>query len=517
MKRIAIIIFTVFLLSSCGGRHKVTDTKGPARKIATNIPETPFILEGDYTPEIGVTYKVIIGEDTCFVVVDSLTDDMMYGHYYKINGLSCAERHTFSRDIHWKEQRQNATVYLYQEPEYTPEKDPRFRKETYNINMLRDVQYGQANGYWISKPGTDDDSYAEIVSSGLRNSIFRVPQSLTMDIYLPDNSDTLRPFLMLLHGGGFYVGDKQDSAIVGWCRHFAAMGYVTASANYRMGFLPAKKEITRTGYMALQDAHAAMRFLVEHAKQYNIDTNLIFVGGASAGSITALNLAFMREKDRPRAVYERRRRDLGPIDGSGNNIRVHFHIKAVANMWGALTNLNMLKNSQTDIISFHGDADQVVPYDNGFPFNDISEKLGEKMFDRMYGSVQIDKRIRELGRRSWFYSFPGEGHSLHHHADGSWNQKNFEFIRDKMTEFFFEEIVGHKASIEEDRNDQRHFLITTPNIGKVSWKVDGGYIIKLENNEIWVVWRDDSPSHKLRVTGKYKNGIPFEEVLTIDV
>ena len=84
--------------------------------------------------------------------------------------------------------------------------------------------------------------------------------------------------------------------------------------------------------MALQDAHAAMRFMVDHAKYYNIDTSNIFVGGASAGSITALNLAFMTDNDRPQAVKGNRFRDMGTIASSGNSSHATFRIKALANM-----------------------------------------------------------------------------------------------------------------------------------------------------------------------------------------
>lgn len=48
--------------------------------------------------------------------------------------------------------------------------------------------------------------------------------------------DTLtnRPFILLIHGGGFVGGDKSS-----WedeCKEFAKRGYVTASINYRLGF-----------------------------------------------------------------------------------------------------------------------------------------------------------------------------------------------------------------------------------------------------------------------------------------
>lgn len=503
------VLFAVLLTTSC--KRPVTDVSGPAHKTATQVPELPFILEGDYTPDTGVMYKVLIDGDTCFVVVNEIADSMMHGYYYQTLPTSeIVVRKEFHANQHWKERRSDAAVYIYQAPAHKAITDDRYRKEIYPVVKKSDIEYGQALGYWTSKTGTDTISYFQILTSGLSNTIVKTTQSLTMDVYLPENSDTSRPMVLLLHGGAFYVGDKGDSAIAGWCHHLAAMGYVAVSANYRLGFLPTKAEITRAGYAALQDAHAAMRYLVEHRAEYQIDTNQLFVGGASAGSITALNLAFMRDKDRPSAVTARRWRDMGTIASSGNSSHAHFHIKAVINMWGAVNNLNMLKNSNADVVSFHGDHDQVVPYDNGFPFNDLAIKVGKKLFDRMYGSVQIDKRIRELGRRSKFFTFPGEGHSLHHYSDGKWNQHNFEIIRDRMSEFLYEEVVGPPAQILEDSTNSRHYYIAHDRVGSVYWQVEGGLIMRLKDNEIWVVWQEDQPIHQLRATGRYRNGFGFE-------
>ncbi len=506
-----ITLFLSLLLTGCRHRgEKIErDVSGNAAHVPTDIPELPFMLEGDYTPDTGVNYKVIINDDTCFVVVTSLTDDKMTGYYYPVAaGSDCVERHTFERDRHWKAVRDDAQVYEYREPPFNNLDDGRYRQARYTVSKQSDIVYGYADGYWVSMPDTGFNSYGEMISEGLKHSFSKKTQCLTMDIYSPNDDAPSHPLLMLLHGGGFYVGDKSDTAISLWCQHFASMGYVTVSANYRMGFLPTKKEITRTGFAAIQDAHAAMRYLVSNANKYQIDTSLLFIGGCSAGSITSLNLAFMSNQDRPTAVIGKRR-NAGEIESSGNNLDATFHIKAIANMWGALTNLNMMKNSRTDIISFHGDADQVVPYDNGYPFSDISKRLGKRMFDRMYGSLQIDRRANELGLRSQLHSFPGEGHSLYNHADGSWNEHNFAFIRDKMVQFFFTEIVGKNATIGSDRYDNRHFYIDADQVESVQWQIEGGYILRIDSDEIWVVWCNDAPRRTLRATGRYSNGIGF--------
>jgi len=514
-KNITYLFLICVAIAVAGCRHSVTNTDGPAKMTPTDNPETPFMLEGDYTPDTGVMYKVIIGCDTCFVVVDSISDGHIHGYYYRLeSGSDCVERKEFTQDSHWKKKRKDAIVYIYEEPEYHAVNDSLYRLPQYKSAVIQNIEYGQALGFWCSKPNTDDDSYMKILSEGILKGIFRTTQSLKMDIYHPEIEDIDEhrlPLLMLMHGGAFYVGDKGDSLISGLCRHFASLGYIAVSINYRLGFTPSKNEISRSGYMALQDAHAAMRYLVEHADNFGIDTTRIFVGGASAGSITALNLAFMRNKDRPKAAFNNRLRDLGPIEASGNSCHATFHIQAVINMWGALTNLNMLKNGKTNIISFHGDADQVVPYDNGYPFSDISAKLGQKLFDRMYGSLQIDRRAKELGLCSELHTFEGQGHSLHHYSDGSWNQQNFESIRDKATAFLYREIAGKQPVIEDDRNDPRHFIIADDEVSEVSWKVEGGFIVSLPSNgnEIWVVWDDNAPKHTLYASGLNGRALGF--------
>lgn len=503
-----------------GCHNRGTDTKGPARQTPTDIPELPFVLEGDYSPDTNVMYKVLIGGDTCFVMVDSIDDETMYGHYYQVvPGSDSVHCELFDYDRHWRDRRKDATVYIYQEPEYQPEDDALYRRPKYKVRVLNDIEYGQALGYWCSNEVASSDSYFKIVTDKLASSIIRTTQSLTMDVYYPIIDDSVQrehPLLLLLHGGGFYVGDKQDSCIRALCRYFAQTGYITVSANYRMGFLPSKKEIERAGYMALQDAHACMRYLVDHAKEYGIDTSQLFVGGASAGAITALNLAFMRDSDRPRSAGGSNSRNLGTIAGSGNNSKASFRIRGVANMWGAVSNIKILENSNTAIISFHGDADQVVPYDNGYPFSDISTQLGRRMFERMYGSKQIKQRADELGYHSKLYTYNGEGHSLHHNADGSWNQQNWRSIRDRMCSFFYDELAGPQPTIIADSIDRRHFSIDLTTAKDVRWQVTGGFIMKISGNDIWVVWRDEEPQHMIKATGKNERDFGFNSKLTVE-
>lgn len=526
MKRQYTIIICFVLAALLGGCRQKQPSgeekpsglpKASAVKHATEMQELPYVLVGEFEPDSGVWYKVLTDVTTYFVTVDHFTADSIHGTYYELEeGSNCAEPHEFGDIAVWQDMMRHATVYEYRQPDYRDMRNKRYQKRQYKVAKNEDIEYAVASGYWSSKQGTEDMSYFEIVGEGLKNSIVRSPLSLTMDIYVPqDDYTTLRPLLMLMHGGGFYVGDKSDDAVSLLCEHFAERGYVTASINYRLGFKPLKASVNRAGYRALQDAHAAMRYLMEYAADYRIDTTMMFVGGTSAGSITALNLAFMTDKDRPKDAIHKRH-NLGAIASSGNDYHHEVRIKALANMWGAVNSLALLKNRRVDIISFHGDADQVVPYDSGYPFSDVSAKLGERVFDRMYGSVQIDKRAKELGMTSELHLFEGEGHSLHHHADGSFNQENFDFIETKMASFFYKEIAGTAPAIKESRYNPQLYYIDNEHVSDITWNIEGGFILGLSNKSIEIVWLSDAPEHSLRASGHYgDNGLGFEAVYTI--
>ena len=233
-------------------------------------------------------------------------------------------------------------------------KQNRYKEECFEIETIRDVKYGTAKGYWVSRPETSND-YGKIITSGIAKTISKKDFDLYMDIYLPkDDTMKQRPMVMFIHGGGFFIGDKRDNPIVLWCQHYAKMGYVAVSINYRMGFKPSKTSIERCGYSAAQDAHAAMRFLIHNKEKYRINPNYLFVAGSSAGGITTLNLAFMRNANRPESAEGGLfNEDLGNIESSGNSLKETFKIRCIANMWGSVHDINMINNAKISIISFH--------------------------------------------------------------------------------------------------------------------------------------------------------------------
>ena len=406
------------------------------------------------------------------------------------------------------------SLYPYQKDDCQSFNLNRYRKSMFDVERIPNVRYAHVEGFWSSIPD-DTIDIGSVVKTGLFNSLKKRDLELDMDIYIPKN-DTLskRPLLMLIHGGAFFIGDKATVPYQRWCRHFASLGYVCVSINYRMGFRINSKAIERTAYQATQDAHAAMRYLVSKKDIYRIDTDYLFVGGASAGSITAMNLTYMRNKNRPESSFSSLfMDDLGPLETSGNKLYNKFKIKAVANMWGTMYDLDILRNSNASIISFHGDEDVILPYGFGYPFRAIGE-FKKVFFDEMYGSSYIHERAQELGIRSELHTFHGQGHSLHLDENRNLNE-NFYTIQNEITDFFYEELISHPALIVQDKKDVQLFTVDTTNVVEMNWEIIGGISIEESNGKIRASWFDDELKHEIRVSGYYKNGAGFEDVLVL--
>ena len=484
-----------------------------------------------FSLEEGSYYRLVYNNDTCFVRIESLAGSHITGTFFPLEeGSDCVSPHTFTLNTRWfsciltidGEQKlsfvlsgrelennmdgrhhqvteKNGQEFLfavtpYSPPVFTAVTDRRFSEEVFRVETVRDVEYGENRGYWTSLLVGEDESYGKIVREGLKKSIKRRQLPLTLDLYVPlgenhDPKDTLRvkdygrPVVIFLHGGAMYVGDKAEPHIAGWCRHFASLGYVAVSVNYRMGFLPMRKEIQRTGLEAMEDVQEACRYIKRHAAEYDVDTNLFFVAGTSAGSILALQAAFQPQSD------------------------VRF--VAAANMWGAVTDLSCLENSRTDIVSFHGDADPLVPYEQGYPFSDINGKVGKTLFGKMYGSLAIHQYARKIGRRSKFYSFPGAGHALHLNPDRSINQANYRFIQDSIAAFFYDELVPLPVKVEQSREDARHFFVDNPTVRQVMWQAKGAFVLRQTDTDVWLVWPETTVQRIVEASGHYANGIGF--------
>ena len=399
----------------------------------------------------------------------------------------------------------------YKAPAFRETKSTRYQKPQFSYSMVSDVQYGKAKGFWTSYPMENDINFTKVFLKLLPKTVASKPQNLTLDLYIPENdSVTKHPLFVLLHGGAYFVGDKGTKNMRGWCEHFAQSGYVVASVNYRMGFAISKSSIQQCGYQAIQDAHAALRYLVAHAEEYHIDPDFVFVAGTSAGSITALATAFMNDKNCPQFVIKNKlRKKCGTLHTSGNEYRDNVKIRAVANMWGAVYDLHELDGHPVPMVSFHGTEDHIVPYDHGIPFSEIKSKIGEKLFDEMYGSKAIHDYLDSLHVRNKLYPLEGCGHAPHQEKDGRLNE-HYQFIQGKMQEFFYPELKS-KCQLKHDDHDPQLYCLEEEGYTQLSWQAEGGIILSTSDGGVRVVWLEDAPKHLLRASGFNAIGVPYKQ------
>lgn len=115
-----------------------------------------------------------------------------------------------------------------------------------------------------------------------------------MDLYLPEGAKAGKkyPAVLIIHGGGWFAGDKAARRERNIGMNLARAGYVCASINYR---LAAKQETNFARRLAtvwpghLHDCKTAVRFLRKHAERFHIAPERIgAIGGSAGGHLTAM-------------------------------------------------------------------------------------------------------------------------------------------------------------------------------------------------------------------------------------
>lgn len=221
---------------------------------------------------------------------------------------------------------------------------------------------------------------SNIVYAVSKNYFSGVTQNLQMDVYYPSSSvDTMqnRPFILLIHGGAFLAGNRNDMAYE--CMEYARRGFVAATMSYRLGwncaatdligvcvFCQAQNYNLQTAtYVAAQDARAALRYVNANCSTWNADPNWLFIGGESAGAITAYHATFWNQSE-ANSFCSWAVPAVGTLDTAGNALPSTWTVRGLIDNCGAISNDSaLMNNGNIPVISFHDQLDCVVPYGNG--------------------------------------------------------------------------------------------------------------------------------------------------------
>ena len=235
-------------------------------------------------------------------------------------------------------------------------------------------------------------------------------QTLRMDIYsLANDTVSMRPAIVLAFGGGFVSGSRDQLDL--FCRIYAQKGYIAVTIDYRIWNTavlgtPDSLDILATAMMAVSDMKAAVRHLKVDAAMdnaYRVNPDQIWVGGVSAGAITALHTGYLTADDTLPVFFEEILSMQGGLTGNTGdslNMSINASVAGVINMSGAIYDTTWINAGDIPLVSYHGDADEIVPFESGLAAGT----------NALLGSGLIHQRMEHIGNLHYLRVVPGGGH-----------------------------------------------------------------------------------------------------------
>jgi len=217
---------------------------------------------------------------------------------------------------------------------------------------------------------------------------------LKLDLYLPKNLTKPNPTLVLFHGGGWVDGAKERNIF--YLLPYLSMGWTVVNVEYRL----ARNSLAPA---AVEDCRCSLRWLVYHAKDYNIDTSKIVLTGTSAGGHLSLIAGMLPAG----SVFDRQCPTIG--GGKWNSpTEPEIKIAAIVNWFGIadvaeivdgpnakhyamewlgsrsdrldlarqLSPVNYVRAGVPPIITIQGDHDDIAPYDATVRMHAALDKAG---------------------------------------------------------------------------------------------------------------------------------------------
>lgn len=209
---------------------------------------------------------------------------------------------------------------------------------------------------------------------------------LTADIYQPQ-TNMRTPVVLLLHGGGWVTGSKEDMQWFGY--HMAENGMTAISIDYRL------VNKNTTPLQQYDDVKKALSLTEENANVLNIDKNRIGVLGGSAGGHLAAMLSTEKNTAIKAAVIL-----WGPTDLE-SKYKLTYRASSMLARYvpnkeqSTLDYFSPIRRINTQIakswLIIHGQLDEIVPVEESRAF---------------YAS------LRTKGIDSYYIELPGQKHSL---------------------------------------------------------------------------------------------------------
>ncbi len=230
---------------------------------------------------------------------------------------------------------------------------------------------------------------------------------LKLDVMRPFDAKTPTPVVLVIHGGGWVAGTKEDRVLEGL--PYMQMGFAVVNVEYRLG------EVSLAP-AAVEDCLCALHWVAQNAAKYNFDLTKIVTSGGSAGGHLALTTGMIPSSaglDNECAAEHNSwgTPNLTPLPKVAAIVN-WFGITDVADMlhgedarsyvidWlGSQPNrdeiarrvspINYVRPGLPPIITIHGDHDPLVPYSQ---------------------AVHLHQALDKAGVRNQLLTMPGAGH-----------------------------------------------------------------------------------------------------------
>jgi acetyl esterase/lipase len=204
-----------------------------------------------------------------------------------------------------------------------------------------------------------------------------------LDVYQPAG-DNPHPTLIYIHGGGWVEGVKEEDVIE--TVPFLQKGWAVVNVEYRL----ARVSLAPA---AVEDCRCALRWVIEHAKEYKFDPNRLVVMGHSAGghlSLTTGMLPASAGLDRE-CPGDKELKVAAIVDWFGitdvNDLFDGPNKQDYAIAWlGSLPDreqiakrvspLTYVRPGLPPTIMIQGDADDTVPYSHSVRLHAVLDKAG---------------------------------------------------------------------------------------------------------------------------------------------
>ena len=203
-----------------------------------------------------------------------------------------------------------------------------------------------------------------------------------LDVYKPVDVSQPTPVVLVIHGGGWIEGTKEERVLE--VMPYLQMGFAAVNVEYRLGRVSLAPA-------AVEDCRCALHWVFANARKYNFDPSRVVLQGGSAGGHLALITGMLT----PEAGFDRECHtpddDIWRADpGTGKDPRVAAIVnwfgitdvldelhganaKGYAVVWFGnqpsaddlakrVSPINYVNSSVPPVVTIHGDKDELVPY-----------------------------------------------------------------------------------------------------------------------------------------------------------